>query len=353
MKRTKRIMVVFLALVLTAGIMAGCSAKKTDTATATAPGSASMADVNTVYSGKADRNASAYQEAEGYSNEYKAAQYAADGIIGTGFSGSYDSTVSNAALDILAQRKVIRNANLSVEVDDFYASYGALQTMIKGIGYVSESNIHRDYYTYDGERKARITGEITIRVAARHFDDILTDIKGLGEVIDDRIYSTDVTDQYFDTEGRLKVLKIEYEFLEEYMKSLKTPEDIFKTRMRMTELQSEIEKLTGTLNKWDDLVELSTIYVKITEKYPDSMYEKKEYTYWDRVANAFKESVAGVVEALGNLLIFIIQAIPTLVVLGIFGLIAYRIYKKIVSKRESRNSKSKAGSAERSEDRDN
>src|SRR5690606_36967742 len=103
-------------------------------------------------------------------------------------------------------------------------------------------------------------------VDARHFDNILNDVKGLGEVIDDRIYSTDVTDQFFDTEGRLRILKIEYEYLEEYMRSLKDPDSIFKTRMRMTELQTEIERLTGTLNKWSDLVELSTIYIRLEEK---------------------------------------------------------------------------------------
>ena len=116
-----------------------------------------------------------------------------------------------------------------------------------------------------GERRSRITGDITIRVDARHFDNILNDVKGLGEVIDDRIYSTDVTDQFFDTEGRLRILKIEYEYLEEYMRSLKDPDSIFKTRMRMTELQTEIERLTGTLNKWSDLVELSTIYIQLEE----------------------------------------------------------------------------------------
>jgi hypothetical protein len=225
----------------------------------------------------------------------------ASGIVATGYDGK------SANLDILAQRKVIRNANLKLEVDEFYTSYGNLQSMITGIGFIQESNIHRDYYTFEGERRSRITGDITIRVDARHFDNILNDVKGLGEVIDDRIYSTDVTDQFFDTEGRLRILKIEYEYLEEYMRSLKDPDSIFKTRMRMTELQTEIERLTGTLNKWSDLVELSTIYIRLEEKYPEEMTLKKTNTYWDRLKNSIKNSLTGIVDAFGDLVIEYIQ----------------------------------------------
>lgn len=253
----------------------------------------------------------------------------AGGILPTGYEGT------DGSLDILAQRKVIRNANLTLEVDDFYASYGNLQAMLNGIGFIQESNIHRDYYTFEGERKPRITGDITIRINARYFDNMLNDIKGLGEVIDDRIYSTDVTDEFFDTEGRLKVLKIEFDYLEEYMRSLKDPDSIFKTRMRMTELQTEIERLTGTLNKWTDLVELSTIYIRLSEKYPEEMTSPKEYTYLDRLKDTVKDSLNGVVRAMGDLLIFIIQAIPTLVILGILFLIGYRIIKNFRRKKKT------------------
>ncbi|NLM11848.1 MAG: DUF4349 domain-containing protein [Clostridiaceae bacterium] len=344
MPRAKKIFVVLITLVLVTCAIAGCSLKRAadvSTAAGSAPKMSYEGEVNLAFS--EDISMDTASPVYGKSEEQAAVDYAAQGIVGTGYSGtSSKDTSSGTSLDILSQRKVIRNANLSIEVDDFYIAYGNLQAMIKGIGYVSESNIHRDFYTYEDERRARVTGEITIRIDARHFDNILSDIKGLGEVIDDRIYSTDVTDQYFDTEGRLRVLKIEYEYLEEYMRSLTKPEDIFKTRTRMTELQTEIERLTGTLNKWNDLVELSTIYIRMTEKYPDEMIKKQSNTYWSRVENAFNRSIAGVINALGNLLIFIIEAIPTLVVLLLFAWIVYHIVKRLIAKRGTRNSESRA-----------
>lgn len=347
MNGIKKVFIALMAIIVVLSTAAGCAAKKdTQTKTSSMPAVAPMASVKSnegvsvkFNEGFAGREDVLTESAE----ESKAVADAAQGIVGTGFSPATSAnTGSNATLDILAQRKVIRNANLSIEVEDFYTAYGNLQAMINGIGYISDSNIHREFYTYENERKSRVTGEITIRVDARRFDYILNDLKGLGDVIDDRIYSTDVTDQYFDTEGRLKVLKIEYEYLEEYMRSLTKPEDIFKTRTRMTELQTEIERLTGTLNKWNNLVELSTIYVRMTEKYPDEMVKKQGYTYWNRIEDAFNRSITGVINALGNLLIFIIQAIPTLVLLGLFGWIAYRIYKKFIKKRNTESPGEKA-----------
>lgn len=250
---------------------------------------------------------------------------------GSAASGYTVNVDLNRSLDILAQRKLIRNANISIEVGDFYKEYGNIQSMINGIGFVQEITTSRQYYDYKGERRSRIIGNITLRVDAKQFDAILNGIKGLGEITDDRIYSTDITDQFYDTEGRLKILRIEYEFLEEYMMSLKDPDSIFKTRMRMTELQTEIERLTGTLNKWTDLVELSTIYIQMTEKYPEDM--KGRTSYWERLGDTIKNSLTGIVDALGDLLIFIIEAIPTLVILAIIGFIGWRIVRRFIRKR--------------------
>ncbi len=334
MKTKKKGLSVILAVVLALSILMGCSAAKNSTNTGGMGVAPSTPQSYPSYS--ISENKAAYEKDIAYDYSMEAPREpAAGGIRGTGVdTAAVTATGSGPVLDILAQRKVIRNANLKIEVDDFYSSYGNLQAMLTGIGYVSESNIHRDFYYFEEERRTRVTGNITLRIDASRFDTILNDLKGLGEVIDDQIYSTDVTDQFYDTEGRLKILKIEYAYLEEYMKSLTDPDSIFKTRMRMTELQTEIERLTGTLNKWTDLVELSTIYLQMTEKYPEEMTKTKE-TYWDRLKESLGESLTGIVQALGDVLIFIIDAIPTLVVLGLIGLFGYWIVKKFIQKRKA------------------
>ncbi|NLY18019.1 MAG: DUF4349 domain-containing protein [Clostridiaceae bacterium] len=341
MKNFKKALVIALAMLIALTALTGCGSKKakdqvyetTIATTAYAPKEPAAykasyggtGSVDLTFSENLSDDVGHEVSQEAMTGEYRS------GIAGTGYTGS--SVNTSTSFDILAQRKIIRNANISLEVDDFYKQYGNIQSMIAGIGYVQEINTSRQYYDYKGERKSRITGNITIRVDAKQFDNILNGIKGLGDITDDRVYANDITDQFFDTEGRLKILKIEYEFLEEYMMSLKDPDSIFKTRMRMTDLQTEIERLTGTLNKWKDLVELSTIYIQMTEKYPEDMGKNKN-TYWDRLKNAIENSITGIVEALGNLLIFIIEAIPTLVVLAVIGFTGWGIVKRYLRKKQ-------------------
>lgn len=340
MKNLKKALMAALAILIALTALTGCASKRAaDTTAATTAGYYPMETRAATYKSSYDEaggikvgfseatpNDAAYEETQKAMNGE-----ALSGVTGTGYTGSGANTSTN--LDILAQRKIIRNANISLEVDDFYKQYGNIQSMIAGIGYVQEINTSRQYYDYKGERKSRITGNITIRVDAKQFDNIINGIKGLGEITDDRVYSNDITDQFFDTEGRLKILKIEYEFLEEYMMSLKDPDSIFKTRMRMTDLQTEIERLSGTLNKWKDLVELSTIYIQMTEKYPEEM-QKTKTTYWDRLKKAVENSLTGIVEAIGDLVIFVIEAIPTLVILAIIGLVGWGIAKKFLRKKQ-------------------
>ena len=55
---------------------------------------------------------------------------------------------------ILADRKVIFNANITVEVEDFNESYGKIQSIISGNGFVQNSNVTKDrYYDEDGNEK--------------------------------------------------------------------------------------------------------------------------------------------------------------------------------------------------------
>ncbi len=343
MVRTKKILVLFVTFVLLLSVVTGCASQKAMDNSTSSPAAGETTSKQSISYNEGsyvqfneDSSNSAVSQSK---DQYDAPKAESDvsGIVGTGYASAQESGGASSSLDILAQRKVIRSANLVMEVEDFYSAYGNLQTMISGIGYVSDSNIHRDFYTYEGEPITRVMGDITLRIAADYFDKILTDVKGLGEVIDDRIYSTDVTDRFFDTEGRLKILKVEYDYLVEYMKSLTKPEDIFRTRTQITELQTEIEKLTGTLNKWSDLVELSTITISMQEKHPGDASRKQEYTYWDRVADAFNDSLAGVVRAFGNLLIFIIQALPTLFVLALIAWIIYKVLKRLLSGRKTHN----------------
>lgn len=250
----------------------------------------------------------------------------------TALAGGSDITqeVSNA---ILAERKVIRSANISVEVKDYDKAYGEINSLILGIGYIQSTNINSEKYYTNNVQKLIRRGTVVIRVDREKFDKVLNSLKGIGEILNWNINGEDVTDKFYDTESRLRLLKIEESKLEEYLKKLSDLDQIFKTESRMTEIRYQIEALTGNLKKMSDLVDLSTITININEKYPDSDIPPKTKTYGQKLLDNFLDSMKGVISFIGELVIILVAAIPVLVLLGLFALLAVFIYKKIPKKK--------------------
>lgn len=252
----------------------------------------------------------------------------ANGITTT-TSTSSENALNNA---ILSQRKIIRNAFVSIEVESFDSAYSRIKSMISAYGFVQESNIKRDKVRVAEGEKSITRGTIIIRVDKERFDSVLGDLKGLGTLVNESIKSDDVTDKFFDTESRLRLIRYEETRLEEYLKKTSDPDTIFKIESRLTDIRHEIESLTGNLNKMKDLVELSTITIEMSEKYPESK-PQKEATYWEKLKDSFAESIEGVVDFFSELLLVIVQLIPALVVLAVILFAIIMFYKKVLKNR--------------------
>lgn len=319
----------FLIGVLLVILLTGCGGKtKTANDSAIAPPNA-VNDVkmnangsNTQASGKTETSVANGSE----SKENSGSGYDISGIAST---GAASQPVSNK---ILSQRKMIRNANISLEVDDFEVAYGKIKSLILGIGIVQESNITRDKAGYGSGQKAVTRGVIVIRVEKDKFDEVLSGVRGLGFLTNEIISTEDVTDKYFDTESRLRLLRFEESRLEQYLNKLTDPDTIFKTESRLTDIRQEIESLTGTLKKLNDLVELSTITINLSEK--GAVQVANSTTYWGRLSDKFMTSLKGVFNFCGGLVIFLAQILPVLALLLVFGWLGFIIYKKF-NKRNS------------------
>lgn len=297
----------------------GCSSKNDRTASIVSHNKASNNDTYSIeigYGGP-DGSSSGTANTESYADSQTA-------LVGTGES-------ANAANNIIInQRKIIRNANISIEVDNFDVAYGKIEYIISNVGYVQESKINKVKHYVDNKEVLVTNGVIVIRVDSDKFSSVLKDIKGLGLLTDENIKTDDVTEKFFDVESRLRLLRYEESRLEEYLKKIEDPDTIFKTESRLTDIRHEIEQLTGTLNKLSDLVQLSTITINMQEKIPTSTSEPQKQTYIGQLKDNFLESLQGVIEFLGNLLLVIVAALPFLVLFGIMFFALYLIGKKFL-----------------------
>ncbi|MDQ2087279.1 DUF4349 domain-containing protein [Herbivorax sp. ANBcel31] len=248
------------------------------------------------------------------------------------------STVSSAN-KILDERKIVRNANITLEVDDFEKSYGKIEYFISGIGFVQESRINKDKRYVDSKEILITRGVIILRVDASKFNTVLKDVKGLGLLTEENIKTDDVTEKFFDVESRLRLVRNQERRLEEYIETVDDPEIVFKTEDQLTDIRHEIERLTGTLNKLNDLVELSTITINMEETLPVSEEkEEEEKSYLEQLKSTFLNSFEGVLNFCASFIMGVVAVLPALVLLGIIFTIVLFIYKKFFKNRLKKSS---------------
>lgn len=250
-------------------------------------------------------------------------------FVGT---GEASNAVNNS---ILSQRKIIRNANISVTVENFDVAYSKIEYIISTVGFIQESKLAKTKHYVNGNEVLVTGGVIVVRVDADKFSSVLKDIKGLGLLTDEDMKTEDVTEKFFDVESRLRLLKYEESRLEEYLKKIEDPDTIFKTESRLTDLRHEIEQLTGTLNKLSDLVKLSTITINMNEELPYAEPTPAP-SYLEQLTDNFSSSLGGVIEFLGNFLILIVSALPVLLLLAIAALAFLPLFRHLFKNKRNK-----------------
>lgn len=322
---SRKIICLLTVLVLMLSIFTGCGSSSASSSETEPPAAAVPTDASKNSTSKSSAKPSAVFDSKTDSGEIALGEGS-----GNGSSGQSDVNA------ILSERKVIRNSNITVEVEDFDVSYGKIKTLINGIGYVQDANIKTEKQYEGTKEKLLKRGIIVIRVDKLKFEDVISGIRGLGLLVEENVKSDDVTDKYFDTESRVRLLKFEQSRLEEYLKKITDPDVIFKTEDKLTDIMHQIESLTGTLKKWDDLVQLSTITINMSEnKAGSSIPEVKDSSYGSKLSDGFTESLKGVVNFLGGVLVVIVKVLPVLVLLGLLGLIGYVTYRKFFANKNN------------------
>src|SRR5260370_39765258 len=102
----------------------------------------------------------------------------------------------------LAKRKVIRNANVELEIVSFDEAGQKITAFAKEEhGYVA---------TTDSQKQAngKLRGQVVVKVLPENLDAFLQKIRGLGELKNQTLGTEDVTKAYFDTDARLKNARV-------------------------------------------------------------------------------------------------------------------------------------------------
>lgn len=219
----------------------------------------------------------------------------------------------------LENRKIIRNANVSVQTLEFDAFLEKLNEQVESLGgFVETSNIGgRTYYNQTKLRNAYLV----VRVPAENLDALLAAVNGLGNVTSMNTGMRDVTTAYIDSEKHLESLRIEQEALLKILESATTVEDLITVQNRLSEVRYEIESYEAILRSYDDQIDLSTVEINLNEVERVTVTEPE--TFWQEVSRRFKDSMEDVGDNLKSFGAGVMGNAPHIVIfLVINGLIA-------------------------------
>ena len=154
--------------------------------------------------------------------------------------------------------KLILNADLSLETQDFEKSAADIEKMTaEAGGYIESSGTYGD----TGSRSANYT----LRVPQEKFEQFYAQLGENMHVVSRSRSSEDVTEQYTDIETRLATLQTKHECLLSLLEKADKMEDIISLENALADCEYEIDSLTGSKRRYDDLVGFSTFYINLRE----------------------------------------------------------------------------------------
>lgn len=248
--------------------------------------------------------------------------YAAEGGYTYAVSEEADTvgglTSTNQSGEVVSPtgQKLIRTVDLSAETEDMDALLAEVQATLTQLGGYVES---RNVYNGGASSKKNRWANLTIRIPADKLDSFVTQVSGVSNVTSHSENTKDVTLSYVATESRITALQTEEARLLELLASAKDLKDLLTLEEKLTDVRTELEEYKSQLRLYDSQVNYSTVRLSVQEVVEYTVVEEPEPepTYWQRLGNGFVTSLKGVWNILKGVSIFIVSAIPYLIIPGL------------------------------------
>lgn len=186
-----------------------------------------------------------------------------------------------------AARKIIRNANMQLEVKTLSDAQSAVDRIIAVEGGLVAQVTQR-------EKENPPWAQYSLWIPAEKLDSVIEQFKKLGETQSLEVSVQDIGEQYFDQETRIKNLQRQEErLLKLYDRDTVKMEELLKVEQEIARVRTEIEQMQGRQRLWDRQIRYSTLNLNLVQKPELEPIAKSEpEDVFSPVRRAFKDAVA-------------------------------------------------------------
>ena len=202
----------------------------------------------------------------------------------------YPSTELPGSVD-MSRVKLIYTADVWVETMDFDQTLKDLREMVTGCGgYFESSYTENGSYWSDENYKY---GSFTIRVPSDKYQEFVNAVSEGLHVTQLSQNTQDIGQAYYEAETHLETLRNKHDRLEELLKQAGSLSDIIELENALSQTEYEIEQYSNELERYDALVDFSTITVNVQTAYQYSPGLGEQRSFFQRVWESIKEGWAG------------------------------------------------------------
>ncbi|WP_160198490.1 DUF4349 domain-containing protein [Senegalia massiliensis] len=228
--------------------------------------------------------------------------------------------------EIAEGEKIISTYFMSLETLDFEKTRSELESLIeKHKSFIENSNVNFRGSSYSKNYRY---GDYSIRIPEEGLEKFKTDLSQIGNIIEESKNNQDVTKLYRDTESRLKLVTSKEKRLLELLEKAEKIEDIIAIESELTNTIYEKERLEKSLKSIDEKIEYTTLNLQLIEVRNFSNTDNVDNSLITRLKNAFTNSIFAFKIALENFIIWLVYALPYILILGVLVLLGVIFIKK-------------------------
>ena len=216
------------------------------------------------------------------------------------------------------EKKIQRNANISIEVKNLDESIDKLNEIILlfNAEIISSNKGGLDF----GQPYANIR----IRVLSSNLDSAIKEFKKLStKIISENVYTNDVTEEFIDTEARLKIMKSTEDRFNSLLLKSETVEEIIQVEKELMRIRGDIESLEGRLNYLSKTTDTSEINLNLNEQIPIT---GESWKINDSFTSAL-QNLSSFAKWLADFIINIIVFIPAIIVIALIIIFLKKLIK--------------------------
>ena len=220
-------------------------------------------------------------------------------------------------------RRIIRRANLAIELADVERGISRLAEVVEDFGgYLAETQSHTD-------ATGTLRATITAYVPPERFGRALAGLEGLGRVTSRRIAGQDVSEEFVDLEARVRNLERHEGQLLAFMNKAQKVADLLSLENELARVRGEIERLAGRIRFLKARTEMASIQVSLVRAPVATPPDDVLARVWEQVRTAFLEAWHAAFRVAAALIVLAAQASP----LSVPALAAWALYRRWARRR--------------------